>query len=99
MILYHYTHKRNLSGIMVKGLVPAGGVSPYYRWPYVPAVPETKVWLDKKGFPARSRGWVVLAIDTDLLVASKLERYDGTSWYTYEGVVPVEAITVVTKER
>jgi hypothetical protein len=100
--LYHYTSANNMRGILAEGIIPARGPSPYYKQPYSPAVPETKVWLDSKLYNLKSPNTCVFQVMIRFLDIDKLHRYIGhyggaSSWYTYDGSIPAKAVIVIAK--
>lgn len=100
--LYHYTSADNLLGILKEGIIPSRGPSPYYKQPYTPAYPETKVWFDSTLYKLKSPNTAVVAVTTKLLDVTKLRKYENrysttTVWYTYDGSIPVKAITFIAK--
>ena len=101
-ILYHYRSADNLLGILKEGIIPAKGPSPYYKQPYHPAYPETKVWLDTKLYKLKSPNSAVFQVMIRFLDVEKLHRYIGryhlaTSWYTYDGAIPAKAVILIAK--
>jgi len=100
--LYHYSSTTNLLGILKEGIIPSKGPSPYYKQPYTPAVPETKVFMDTKLYKLKSPNTCVFEVIIRLLDPQKLHRYIGhyggaSSWYTYDGSIPANAIIVIAK--
>ena len=110
--IYHCTERENLKDILELGLIP-GAVEGIPGGLEVPGVvwldsqyQGLRRWLNKY----HPNDWVTLGIDSTYLDRDKLtrarwyivyfkNRRERSTWYTYRGNIPPEAIHVVGSKR